>query len=147
MSDEARNIAERWFEEVWNQQQRKTIDDLASPAAEFYAFNSPENAKGRDGLRADIEHILGNFSDVSLSVLNTVAEGKMVAVRWRIGLTHTGPAFGIPPTNERVTVFGMTLLEVEDGLILRGWDALDMTAPIMHLRATADKRMVEHPAG
>jgi predicted ester cyclase len=64
--------------------------------------------------------------DFEYKVLETVAEGDRVAVRWRAGGTFTGTPFqGLRATGGRIRVEGVDLVRVEDGLIRRNdsyWD-------------------------
>jgi predicted ester cyclase len=40
-------------------------------------------------------------------------------------MTHTGDHLGVRATNKRVRVTGITIAQIENGKIVRGWDNWD----------------------
>jgi steroid delta-isomerase-like uncharacterized protein len=75
---------------------------------------------GPDGVRAFFTELFGAMPDFKFEVERVVAEGDHVAVRWRASGTFSGEtAFqGIEPTGRRVTLTGIDLVHVRDGLIV-----------------------------
>ena len=51
-----------------------------------------------------------------------VADGDKAAVRWTFEATHGGDTLGIPATNRRVKVSGMSWVECRNGRLVAGWD-------------------------
>jgi predicted ester cyclase len=47
-----------------------------------------------------------------------------VVVRWSAEMTHTGDHLGFPATNRTVRITGITIAQIENGKIVRGWDKL-----------------------
>jgi len=58
-------------------------------------------------------------------------------VRWSAVMTHTGDQLGIPATNKRVKVTGISIAQIEDGKIVRGWDNWDQLAMQQQLAIAA----------
>jgi predicted ester cyclase len=52
-------------------------------------------------------------------------------------MTHTGDQLGIPATNKRVKVTGISIAQIEDGKIVRGWDNWDQLAMQQQLAMAA----------
>jgi predicted ester cyclase len=68
----------------------------------------------------------GVFSDVRYRLIETVAEGDLVAAYTRISAIHSGDAFGFPGTGERFDVEQMHLLRfAEDGRVVEHWGVRD----------------------
>ena len=71
--------------------------------------------------RAFFSDLFDAFPDWRLSVVETVAEGDGVAVRWRARGTFAGPGsfMGFEPNGARVDLEGVDLVRVRDGRIAR----------------------------
>jgi predicted ester cyclase len=54
-----------------------------------------------------------------------VVEGGKVAVRWTMTGTHTGEWKGIPPTNKRVTFWGISIDRIAGGKFVESWERYD----------------------
>ena len=52
-----------------------------------------------------------------------------------MAMTHTAPFMGIPPTNKRVTVNGMSMQQFKNGQIVAGWDNWDQLGLLVQLGA------------
>jgi steroid delta-isomerase-like uncharacterized protein len=73
-----------------------------------------------DELRAFFSELFAAVPDSNFEVLDLVADGNKVAVRWRsVGTFCGGPFQGIEPTGARIGLEGIDLLTIEDGLIRR----------------------------
>ena len=76
--------------------------------------------RGPDEVRAFFQELFTAFPDQRMEVLDLVAAGNQVAVRWRSTGTFCGAPFqGIDPTGARIELEGIDLLTIEDGLIQR----------------------------
>jgi hydroxyacylglutathione hydrolase len=74
---------------------------------------------GREEVAAFFSDLFDAFPDWRLSVVETVAEGDGVAVRWRARGTFAGPGsfMGFEPNGARVDLEGVDLVRVRDGRI------------------------------
>jgi predicted ester cyclase len=66
------------------------------------------------------------FPDIAHHILDIVAEGVKVAVRFKITGTHKGEFQGIPPTGKEVSIDGTDFLTIIDGKIVEEWLNSDM---------------------
>jgi len=135
MSQSPRDIAIRWFEEVWNGGRLEAIEELATPDAKCYGFPQPESVLDREEFKDYILEFRRSFTHVHLSIDETVAEDTRVAVRWTGTMQHTGSGLGFAPTGRMVNVHGMSLLHIRDGHICAGWNALDLGSIVHFLSA------------
>ena len=74
---------------------------------------------GREEVAAFFSDLYNAFPDWRLSVVETVAEGDGVAVRWRARGTFAGPGtfMGFEPNGARVELEGVDLVRIRDGRI------------------------------
>ena len=74
---------------------------------------------GRDEMAGFFAELFDAFPDWRFEVLDTVAEGDGVAVRWRARATFAGPGsfMGFEPNGARVDIEGVDLVRVRDGRI------------------------------
>jgi predicted ester cyclase len=64
---------------------------------------------------------LGAFPDARVTVEDQIAEGEMVVTRWRATGTHTGELMGIPPTERRSEISGITINRLSGSRIAEDW--------------------------
>ena len=62
-----------------------------------------------------------------------VAEENRIAISWLAEGTHQGQIMHIPPTGHKVEVKGMSVIDVEDGLIVRGQYIWDLAGMLRHM--------------
>jgi steroid delta-isomerase-like uncharacterized protein len=75
------------------------------------------------------------FPDLAVTVLDQVAEGDMVATRWRARGTHRGPFAGVPATGRPVTITAIHLHRVAGGRLAEHWEAIDLLPLLRQLGA------------
>lgn len=61
------------------------------------------------------------FPDIKVIIYDQIAEGDKVTTRKAITGTHTGPLFGIPPTNQKVTIDVIDIVRVKEGKYFEHW--------------------------
>ena len=125
---DAKEIVRRLTEEPWTGNVG-VIDELASPDYIGRDPTEPEPVRGHAGLKAQLEKYKAGFSDARVTVDDQFAEGDRVATRWTGRGTHDGEIIGVAATGKEVTVSGLTISRVENGLVVEEqteWDALGM---------------------
>jgi steroid delta-isomerase-like uncharacterized protein len=126
---ENKALARRLIEEVWNQGNLDALDELVS---EDHVDHDPARVgmpAGRAGMRAFVETYRIAFPNLCFVIEEELAEDDLVALRWRASGQHQGALMGIPPTEESVTISGITIDRIADGKIVEtwgNWDALGM---------------------
>ncbi|OFW70937.1 MAG: hypothetical protein A2Y55_01360 [Actinobacteria bacterium RBG_16_68_12] len=86
-------------------------------------------------MRANIEKYLAGFPGGGITVDDQIAEGDKVATRWTGRGTHTGEMAGISPTGKEVTVSGLTLSRLENGMVVEEWTTWDTLGMLVQLGA------------
>lgn len=61
------------------------------------------------------------FSDFQIDILTQLAEGELVATRWRFAATQTGPYLGHPASGKRAVWTGIQIDRFENGKIIESW--------------------------
>lgn len=129
---DARELARRWFEEVWNGRRDQLIDELMAPGA--YGHVEGGEYRGPAGFREMQSMFLGALPDVHIEIEDILAEGDRAAVRWHARGTHTGEGFGFKASKRSIDVRGTTWLIVKDGKIAEGWDTWNLSGLLESLK-------------
>jgi steroid delta-isomerase-like uncharacterized protein len=124
MSGSERDLAKRWFEEVWNQGRREAIAEML--AADGVVHDGDTDSTGPEGFYPFFDRMHATFSDLHVNIEDTIAEGDKVFIRWSCTAKHTGAGLGIPPTGKMLRVTGMTVIRVAGGMLAEGWQNWDM---------------------
>jgi steroid delta-isomerase-like uncharacterized protein len=100
------------------------LDAVMDLYAEDAVQIMPEGTfEGRSAIRERLARDLVACPDIAWSVLSFVEQGDAFADEWSFVATHTGPfqlpdGSELPPTDRRIKLRGMELVEVRDGKIV-----------------------------
>jgi steroid delta-isomerase-like uncharacterized protein len=89
--------------------------------------------RGRNALRSMLETYWRAFPDLKFRILSSLLEGSRIAILWLAEGTHQGTFMNIPPTGRKMEVRGVSMLDVEDGLIRRGQYVWDLAGMLRHM--------------
>jgi glyoxylase-like metal-dependent hydrolase (beta-lactamase superfamily II)/predicted ester cyclase len=111
------SVARRYFEAIG----ARELD----AAVGLWAEGGRDNVRGQmdvvapEGVRLFLGQLLDAVPDLQFEVLSTTTQEDRCAVQWRLTGTFAGPGSlnGIEPTGDRVTMEGIDLLTIGDGLI------------------------------
>jgi steroid delta-isomerase-like uncharacterized protein len=124
----ARTINEAWnshdIENVLRFYSRECIGDDVGQAALL---------RGHEGLRGLLQTYWRAFPDLTFKVTRTIVEGHRLAIVWVAEGTHQGPIMNIPPTGRRLELKGVSILDVQDGLIVRSQYIWDLAGMLRHM--------------
>jgi len=115
--------------QAWNSHDMERVLTFYSPDYVGSDVGHADLLRGHASLRAILEMYWRAFPDLRLAVTSTVVQDSRVAVVWVAEGTHQGPIMNIPPTGRKVEVRGVSVIDVKDGLIVRGqyiWDLAGM---------------------
>src|SRR5271155_482549 len=116
-SKQAEAVARRYFEAIG-------AHDLDAAVA-MWADGGREDVRGQpqvfapDGVRAFLGGMFEALPDMKVDILSTTTEDDRCVVQWRFTGTFAGPGHlsGVAPTGHPVTLEGLDLITVRDGLI------------------------------
>ncbi len=105
---------------------RRDLDALSDLLAEDVTWSDPAMlcgpAVGKEAVRTFAENVLRAFPDFALGIREPICisgSGDRFALPWVITATHTGrfEPFGFAPTNQRVRMQGVDLINLAGGKI------------------------------
>lgn len=129
MSAENKAIVRRLYEEVWNKRKLDLVSEIISPSHALQAPNVVGSAMGPEAYKRQFALFLAGYSDLHWAIEDLIAEDDKVVACWTITGTHRGEFMGVPPTNKKVSVEGITIHHITNGKIMdsySNWDALGM---------------------
>lgn len=134
--EENKQIVERASFDVFTEGDLDIIDELVSDDFVLHDPTSPEEIRGRDGLKEYVQTYRNAFSDLDATMDAIVAEGNTAAVRFTVRGTHTGPlpeAPDLEPTDREIEVAGMEFDRIENGQLVETWQIFDALGLLQQL--------------
>lgn len=125
MSEENKALVRRWFEEIFNQQDFDVAEEIVARDHVDHDPALPDTPPGPEGVKQSVGLYHGAFPDAHITIEDQIAEGDRVVTRWTGRGTHRGDLMGVPPSDNRVTVAGVTINRISDGKIAESWDNYD----------------------
>jgi steroid delta-isomerase-like uncharacterized protein len=137
MSETAnKELARRWFEEVWNQGSESAIDELLHSQGKAYGFPDPDSVlAGPESFKAIHRQFHNAFTDIHVEVDDLIAEGDRVAIRWTCTMTHNGDGLGFSATGKKTTFPGSSFITCRDGKLTEGRNFMDLTKMTLQLQS------------
>ena len=86
---------------------------------------SPTDVVGIDRAKEFYSNYLVGFSDIDFTIKDSFGMGEKIIMHWNFKGTHTGLFFGIPATDRKVDIEGVTIVRMEDGKIAEERDFID----------------------
>ncbi len=129
MSADNKTIIRRLYEEVWNKRKLEVISEIISPSHALHGPNISGSSIGPEAYKRQFLLFLAGYSDLHFTIDDIIAEKDKVVACWTFSGTHRGDFMGIPATNKKVSMDGMTIHHVAGGKIMDSygnWDALGM---------------------
>ena len=126
-------IVRRWFEELWNKRNSEILKELLH--ADAVGETEGGRIVGHDEFLQKLHSpLIGAFPDLRVTVDDVIADGDKAAVRWTFQATHAGDTLGIPATQRRVKVSGMSWIQCKDGRLVAGWDRWNSAGLMAYLK-------------
>ena len=129
-------VANRWFEEIWNNDNDAAIDEMFPPDGVLHDANT--TVTGPEGFRRFRQMLKASFSDIRVTVHASVGQGDMACIRWSSTMVHTGEFAGFAPTGKELRVTGMSMVHERDGKIVEAWQNWDMLGLLEAIRGAAE---------
>jgi glyoxylase-like metal-dependent hydrolase (beta-lactamase superfamily II)/ketosteroid isomerase-like protein len=115
----AESIARRYFEAIGAHDAEAAAALWAPDGCD--ALRGQPILQGPEEVREFIASLIGALPDLQVEILSTTTEGDRCALQWRFSGTFAGPGAGsfgaLQPTGDPITLEGVDLLTVRDGLI------------------------------
>jgi len=127
MSAKEIKALERRFVKEWNKGKAATmavIDELCATNIVYHGAGG-EEIRGLKDFKKSMSEFYSAFPDNRFTIDDMVVEGDKVAVRWTMTGTHKGKLGGIPPTNKKMTIWGIYIDRVAGGKFVETWERFD----------------------
>lgn len=115
---ENKALVRRLYDEVWNKRRIETVHELISPSHALSGSLFTDSAVGPEAYKRILTQFIAAFPDLRVSVGDMIAEKDQVVVSWAISGTHKREFQGVPATNKKVSVDGVTIHQIARGRIL-----------------------------
>lgn len=126
MSADPKSIVQRLYDEVWNKRKIQVVSELISPSHGLNGPNFPGSSIGPEAYKQQVAMFMTGFPDLQFTVEDLIAEKNEVVSRWTISGTHKGEFMGIPATNKKVSVDGISIHHITNGKIMDSFVSYDM---------------------
>src|ERR1700680_1334811 len=102
MAETGQDLGRRWFDEVWNKQRREAVVEMLAPDGVIH--DGGIDTSGPTGFYQFFDRINATFSELHVTVDDTIAEGDRVCVRWSCTAKHTGDGLGLSPSGKSIHI-------------------------------------------
>ncbi len=114
---------------MWNKRRLELVDEIISPSHALHDPNLTGSAVGPEAYKRQVSRFIAAFPDLRFTIEDIVGENEKLAVSWTISGTHKGEFMGVPATNKKVSVHGITIHHFVNAKIMDSyvsWDAWGM---------------------
>jgi predicted ester cyclase len=108
----------RWFNEVWNRDDKNAIDALLTDSSKVHGLVGNAPAEGTAGFKAFYDNFKSQFHNIQIEVEDSISEDDVQAARTTVNATHTS-------TNKNVRFTGICMVRIENGKIAEAWNNYD----------------------
>lgn len=124
-----RELVKKFYQEVWNERKAQCVEKYLSPSHALVDPNATDTKTGPEAYKEVLERFLRAFSNLKFEVQELVCEKDKVVASWTITGVHSGEYNGLPPTNKKIVVEGISIHQITDGKIMDTysvWDTLGL---------------------
>ena len=132
-TEQNKQLVIRFNKEYIEQGNRKSFEELVAEDVVNHSA-PPGSSKGPDGMIHFLQNVLRTgFPDLSVEILDQVAEGDLVTTRKAIHATHSGDFMGIPPTGKKVIINVIDMIRLRQGKYVEHWGMSNLSDVIAQL--------------
>ena len=136
-TDQNKQIARRFIDEIFVKGDKDTVDELL--ADDFVGHTWPSTGKPKDDLKAAIDRTSKGLADPVFTIEDLIAEDDRVAVRLTTSATQTGEFMGMPPTGKTYEIEEIHVFRLRDGKVSEHWHQFDQMKMMQQLGAMPAK--------
>jgi predicted ester cyclase len=129
MRDKKSTLLYRWFEEVWNQNQEASIDNLMAPQGLAHGIVADEHPKGPAGFRIFHRQFNDQYENVKIDVIDVISQDDMECALTEVTANHRD-------TGKKVKFSGLCMVRKEGGKIAEAWNHYDFLGMYQQLGHT-----------
>jgi predicted ester cyclase len=132
-AEQNKQVVVRFNKEFIEQGNMESFLELVAPDVINHAAPTGSPA-GPGGMIHFLQNILKQgFPDLTVEILDQVAERDLVTSRKALHATHTGIFMGIPPSGKRVTINVIDIIRLRNGQYVEHWGMSNLSDIIAEL--------------
>jgi len=131
----SRILVERWLDEILIGHNLESLEAIVLPEVLIHRTAMPCEADffGIEGIKQWLDEQWHSFPDLTVIDYFTVAQGNMVAARWKARGTSEGNFLILPPSGKVVEYTGVSMFRIEDGKIAEIWETRNTLGIMMQI--------------
>lgn len=126
-------VVSRIWTEIWNKGALEASDEVF--AKDYLGHLPIMTVHGPEEFKNLVRVYLAAFPDVHLTVEDAFGAGDRVAVRWTSRGTHLGVMMGIPPSQNKIEVMGISIFRMAGGQVAEEWEGFDTLGMMQQIGA------------
>jgi steroid delta-isomerase-like uncharacterized protein len=123
-------IVRRFIQELFNEGKVDEAKNFVTPDIIYHGL---EELRGLEDFKKWIIEDRKTFPDLEVTIVEDMAEGNNVAVRWTLKATHEGDFAGLPASHKKFEAHGADIFHFENNKIKEAWTIFDALAPALRL--------------
>ena len=123
-------IARRFIQELFNEGKVDEAKNFVTPDIIYHGL---EELRGLEDFKKWIIEDRKTFPDLEVTIVEDMAEGNNVAVRWTLKATHEGDFAGLQASHKKFEAHGADIFHFENNKIKEAWTIFDALAPALRL--------------
>src|SRR5215831_12422409 len=126
------------FYDAYNKKDETILSQVIADDYVDYGHEPP--GRGLQGAKSDHQEVARGLADARFDIDEMFGAEDRVVVRWNLHATHTGPFAGVPPTQKKIAVRGISLYRLRDGKITETRNLADLLALFTQLGTIEQKK-------
>ena len=129
--EETKQLAWEFVDEIFNKGNINEADRFVTPNFLYHARG--EDIEGLEKFKEWFSSDTGVFSDIRITIVDSLAESGKVATAWIVEGTHEKEYSGIPATHKKFETVGISIFHFEGNKIKVLWTVTDALTPALDL--------------
>jgi len=125
-----KKIIQNLYEDILNNRKYDLLDSVISP--DYIGIGNGDQ-KGVTSFLETVQAVINAFPDIQWHIIDLMAEGDKVVVRWTWTGTNTGNFRGIPASNNKVTDSAIVIYQLAAGKVINAWLQGDRLGVLMQI--------------
>lgn len=125
-----KEIIRNLYENMLNNRKYDLLDSVISP--DYSGIGNVEE-RGVKSFLDTVQAVITAFPDIKWNILDMMADGDKVILRWTWTATNTQPFRGIPASNKTVTDNAIVIYQLKDEKVVNAWIQGDRLGVLMQM--------------
>ncbi len=125
----------RRFDDMFNKPDMNIADEIFAP--NFIAHFPLTPVLNRTSFKSFIGSFYDAFPDFMMYIKDTIPANDRLVLRVTYCGTHKGDFMGIAATHCEITMHGMCIFRIENGLVVENWTEMDILGAVQQISAAS----------